>query len=81
MLENTFSRMTEAAAHRFPWLPVRMVMRNRYDSLKRIKNYSRAAVPMPRDQSTRYCRLNWAAHYLKRLRPSSSTSTKSGLRP
>ena len=32
--------MTEVAAHRFPWLPVRLVMRNRYNSLKRIKNYS-----------------------------------------
>jgi uncharacterized protein len=40
VLENTFSMLTEVAAHRFPWLPVRLVMRNRYNSLKRIKNYS-----------------------------------------
>ena len=39
MLENTFSKMTEAAAHQYPWLPVRLVMRNRYNSLKRIPKY------------------------------------------
>jgi uncharacterized protein len=39
VLENTFSKLTEAAARQFPWLPVRLMMRNRYNSLKRIKNY------------------------------------------
>lgn len=39
VLENTFSKMTDAAAHQYPWLPVRLVMRNRYNSLKRIRNY------------------------------------------
>jgi fermentation-respiration switch protein FrsA (DUF1100 family) len=39
VLENTFSRMTEAAAHQYPYLPVRLVMRNRYNSLKRIRKY------------------------------------------
>jgi fermentation-respiration switch protein FrsA (DUF1100 family) len=40
VLENAFSMLTEVAAQRFPWLPVRLVMRNRYNSLKRIKNYA-----------------------------------------
>ena len=31
--------MTDAAAHLYPWLPVRLVMRNRYNSLRRIRNY------------------------------------------
>lgn len=40
VLENTFSRMTDAAAHLYPWLPVRLVMRNRYNSLRRIELFS-----------------------------------------
>ena len=39
VLENTFAKMTDAAAHQYPWLPVKLVMRNRYNSLRRIKNY------------------------------------------
>lgn len=39
VLENTFSRMTDAAASLYPWLPVRLVMRNRYNSLRRIEKY------------------------------------------
>jgi fermentation-respiration switch protein FrsA (DUF1100 family) len=40
VLEATFSRMTDAAASMYPWLPVRLVMSNRYNSVKRIKNYT-----------------------------------------
>jgi fermentation-respiration switch protein FrsA (DUF1100 family) len=39
VLENTFSKMTDAAAVLYPWLPVRLVMSNRYNSVRRIKNY------------------------------------------
>ena len=39
VLENTFTRMTDAAASLYPWLPVRLVMRNRYNSIRRIANY------------------------------------------
>lgn len=39
VLENTFSRMTDAAAVLYPFLPVRLVMRNRYNSVRRIQNY------------------------------------------
>ena len=39
VLEATFSRMTDAAAVLYPWLPVRLVMRNRYNSVRRIQNY------------------------------------------
>lgn len=39
VLEATFSRMTDAAAHRYPWLPVRIFMRNRYNSIRRIQKY------------------------------------------
>ncbi len=39
ILQSTFTRLTDAAAHHFPWLPVRLVMRNRYDSLARIQSY------------------------------------------
>ena len=39
VLEATFSRMTDAAASLYPWLPVRLVMRNRYNSVRRIQKY------------------------------------------
>jgi fermentation-respiration switch protein FrsA (DUF1100 family) len=39
VLENTFSKMTDAAAWLYPWLPVRVVMSNRYNSVRRIKGY------------------------------------------
>ncbi len=40
ILQNAFSRMTDVAAHHYPWLPVRLVMKNRYDSIARIRNYA-----------------------------------------
>jgi fermentation-respiration switch protein FrsA (DUF1100 family) len=40
VVEATFSRMTDAAASLYPWLPVRLVMSNRYNSMKRIKKYT-----------------------------------------
>jgi fermentation-respiration switch protein FrsA (DUF1100 family) len=39
VLENTFPTMPDVAAVHYPWLPVRWVMDNRYDSLTRIKKY------------------------------------------
>ncbi len=39
VLENTFSKMTDAAAALYPYLPVRLVMRNRYNSVRRIQKY------------------------------------------
>jgi fermentation-respiration switch protein FrsA (DUF1100 family) len=39
VLESTFNKMTDAAASLYPWLPVRLVMRNRYNSMKRIQKY------------------------------------------
>ena len=32
--------MVDVGAARFPWLPVRLVMRNRYDSLTRIAKFA-----------------------------------------
>lgn len=40
VLENAFSRMTDVAARHYPWLPVQLLMRNRYDSLARIERVS-----------------------------------------
>jgi len=39
VLEATFSRLTDSAKALYPWLPVRVVMRNRYNSMKRIQKY------------------------------------------
>jgi len=40
VLVNTFPSMVDVAAALYPWLPVRWVMENRYDSLSRIKDYN-----------------------------------------
>ena len=39
VLQSTFARLTDTAAHHLPWLPVRWLMQNRYDSLARIERY------------------------------------------
>jgi fermentation-respiration switch protein FrsA (DUF1100 family) len=40
VLEAAYSKMTDVAAYRYPWLPVRIVMRNRYNSMKRIQKFT-----------------------------------------
>jgi uncharacterized protein len=40
IVETSFSTMPDVAAALYPWLPVRWVMDNRYDSLTRIKQYA-----------------------------------------
>ena len=39
VLQNTFHDMSEVAVSKFPWLPVRWMMRNRFPSIERIKAY------------------------------------------
>jgi fermentation-respiration switch protein FrsA (DUF1100 family) len=39
ILENTFSSVPDVAAHYYPWLPVRWLMRNRFDSVAKIGAY------------------------------------------
>ncbi len=39
VLDRTFSRLTDAASHLFPWLPVRWIMRNRFTSVEKIRQY------------------------------------------
>jgi len=40
ILQNTFASLTEVAAGKFPWLPMRWMMRNRFPSAERITNYT-----------------------------------------
>lgn len=40
VLQSTFTRLIDAAAHHYPWAPVRLLMRNRFDSLARLNRYS-----------------------------------------
>lgn len=40
VLDRTFDRMVDVAAEKFPILPVRLFMRNRYDSGKRLASYT-----------------------------------------
>ncbi len=39
VLQSTFARMVDTAAQLKPYLPVRLLMRNRWDSLSRIESY------------------------------------------
>jgi uncharacterized protein len=39
ILENTFTSLPDAAAHHFPWLPVRLLLRTRLDSIAKIGRY------------------------------------------
>ncbi len=39
ILQSTFTSMPDAAAHLYPWAPVRLLMKNRYDSLSKIGRY------------------------------------------
>jgi len=39
VLESTFSRLVDVAAYHYRWLPVRLLMRNRFDSMRRIAAY------------------------------------------
>ncbi len=39
VLESTFSRLSDVAAGQFPWLPVRLVMRTKIDSIDKIASY------------------------------------------
>ncbi len=39
VLDRTFSSMVDVAASHFPWLPVRLLLRNRYPSTSRISQY------------------------------------------
>ncbi len=39
ILENTFTSLPDVAAYHYPWIPVRLLMRNRLDSLAKIRSY------------------------------------------
>ncbi|MBN1912382.1 MAG: alpha/beta hydrolase [Pirellulales bacterium] len=39
VLESTFTSLPDTAAHHYPWLPVRLLMRTRLDSASKIANY------------------------------------------
>jgi len=39
ILESSFTSMPDIASLHYPWLPVRWIMKNRYDNLSRIKRY------------------------------------------
>ena len=39
VLQSTFTRLTDAAANQFPFLPVHWVMRNRFNSIQRLADY------------------------------------------
>jgi uncharacterized protein len=39
IVENTFSSMPDVAAHHYPWAPVRLLMKTRFDSATKIRDY------------------------------------------
>ena len=40
ILQNTFTSLHDAAAANYPWAPIRLLMKNRYDSLTWLNRYS-----------------------------------------
>lgn len=40
VIQNTFTSLPDAASYHYPFVPVRWLMRNRYNSLERIASYS-----------------------------------------
>lgn len=40
VLVNSFSRLTDVASHHYRWLPVRLLMKNRYDAVDQIGDYA-----------------------------------------
>ena len=39
-MESTFSSLPDVAASQYPWLPTRLIMRNRMNSVKKIARYT-----------------------------------------
>lgn len=39
IVENTFTSLPDVAGYHYPWLPVRLLMRSRYDSINKIERY------------------------------------------
>ena len=40
VLERTFTSLPDAAARLYPWIPVRLLMRNKFDSLSKMSQYA-----------------------------------------
>lgn len=52
VLESTFTSMPDVAAHHYPWLPIRHLLRTRFDSLAKIANYHGPLVQSHGDADT-----------------------------
>lgn len=52
ILESTFTNLPDVAAHHFPWVPVRLLMRTRLDALSRIRDYRGPLFQSHGDQDT-----------------------------
>jgi len=52
ILENTFTSLPDVAAHHYPWLPVRMLMRTRLDSAAKIGQYHGPLLQLHGDADT-----------------------------
>jgi fermentation-respiration switch protein FrsA (DUF1100 family) len=52
ILQSTFTSMPDAAARMYPFVPVRWLMRNRYNSLEKIARYSGPLLQSHGDRDT-----------------------------
>ncbi|EMI23043.1 hypothetical protein RMSM_00020 [Rhodopirellula maiorica SM1] len=52
VLDRTFDRMVDVAADKYRFIPVNLLMRNQYDSIARIQNYSGPLVQMHGNDDT-----------------------------
>ncbi|MFT7641908.1 MAG: fermentation-respiration switch protein FrsA (DUF1100 family) [Pirellulaceae bacterium] len=51
-LQSTFSRMGDVAAGKYPIFPVKLLMRNRYDSVEYVRQYQNPLIHIHGDQDT-----------------------------
>lgn len=49
VLQSTFTSLPDVAAHHYPWLPVRLLMKTRFDSLAKIGDYAGPLLQMHGD--------------------------------
>ncbi|TWU43242.1 Alpha/beta hydrolase family protein [Novipirellula aureliae] len=52
ILERTFDRLVDISADMYPWVPVKLLMRNRFDSVARLSDYDGPFIQLHGDADT-----------------------------
>jgi uncharacterized protein len=52
VLITPWDRLAEVASHHYPWLPVKWLLRDKYDTVARLENFDRPVVPVIAERDT-----------------------------